>query len=155
MANSAVHKETTFHVGDSVDVHYRLIEKEKVAGKAKKEVKEEVRERIQIFSGIVINIRGEAENKSFTVRRIGAAGIGIERIFPLTSPWVRKVAVKKKGSVRRAKLFYLRNKLGKEGERLKEKVMTKSEKQDYQDSKTVKKEIPQKEAGMGENEPQK
>jgi len=122
MANSAKHKDETFHVGDTVDVHYKLIEKEKVAGKAKREVKEEVRERTQIFEGIVIAIRGEGQNKTFTVRRVGTAGIGIERIFPLDSPWIAAVKVKKQGKVRRAKLYYLREKSGREAEKLKEKV---------------------------------
>jgi len=56
----------------------------------------------------VIAIRGREENKMFTVRRIGTGGIGIERIFPLSSPWITKIEVKKKGDVRRAKLSYLR-----------------------------------------------
>lgn len=123
MAMQAIHGETQFHVGDTVDVHYRLIEKEKVAGKAKKEVKEEVRERIQIFEGIVISIRGVAENMSFTVRKMAIGNIGIERIFPLNSPWIKKITVKKKGSVRRAKLYYLRGKKGQEGQKLKEKAV--------------------------------
>lgn len=122
MANSAKHKDVTFHVGDTVDVHYKLIEKEKVAGKTKREVKEEVRERTQIFEGIVIAIRGHSQNKTFTVRRIGTAAIGIERIFPLDSPWIAAVKVKKQGKVRRAKLYYLREKSGREAEKLKEKV---------------------------------
>lgn len=135
MANSVKHHETTFHVGDTVAVHYKLIEKEKVAGKAKREVKEETRERIQIFEGIVIKIRGEGENKSFTVRRIGADNIGIERIFPLSSPWVKKVTIKKKGAVRRAKLYYLRGKMGREAEKLKEKAMTDEEKEELKKEK--------------------
>jgi len=109
---------TTFNVGDTIRVYYKLIEREKVAGKAKREVKEEVRERTQVFEGIVISARGEGENKTFTVRRIGAGGIGIERIFPLISPWINKVTVKQKGKVRRAKLYYLRQKTGKEAEKL-------------------------------------
>lgn len=119
MANQAKHNETTFTIGDTICVHYKLIEKEKVAGKAKREVKEEIRERIQIFEGIVIAIRGAGENRTFIVRRIGADKIGIERIFPLNSPWIKKITVKKKGKVRRAKLYYLRTKAGKEREKLK------------------------------------
>lgn len=119
MANQASIGSITFHVGDTIRVHYKLIEKEKVAGRAKREVKEEVRERTQIFEGIVIAIRGAAEGKTFTVRRIGVAGIGIERIFPLNSPWIKKITVKKKGHVRRAKLYYLRKKTLKEVEKLK------------------------------------
>lgn len=142
MANEAKHQETVFHVGDTIQVHYKLIEKEKVAGKTKREVKEEVRERIQIFEGIVISIRGEGQNRTFIVRRIGAAAIGIERIFPLYSPWIKKITVKKKGSVRRAKLYYLRGKTGKEAEKLKEKQTTvknagKKPKSDSKKEKTV------------------
>lgn len=127
MANWANHNQTHFNVGDTIDVHYKLIEKEKVSGKAKKETKEEIRERIQIFSGIVIKIKGEKENKSFTVRKIGVGAIGIERIFPLSSPWVKKIVIKKKGSVKRAKLYYLREKIGREADRLKEKSGKKGE----------------------------
>ncbi len=127
MANTATHMGVSFHVGDTVEVHYRLLEKEKVSGKAKKEVKEEVRERIQIFQGIVIGIKGRKENISFVVRRIAAGKIGVERIFPLISPWVKKIVVKKETEVRRAKLYYLRNKLGKEAENVgKEKIVKKT-----------------------------
>ncbi len=110
----------SFHAGDTVRVHYKLIEKEKVAGKTKREVHEETHERIQVFEGIVIAIRGGAENAMFTVRRIGAAAIGVERIFPLISPWIKKLEVKKLGDVRRAKLYYLRDKKGKEATRIDE-----------------------------------
>ncbi|MBI2616945.1 50S ribosomal protein L19 [Candidatus Gottesmanbacteria bacterium] len=124
MANAAIHGKTTFHVGDTVSVHYRLIEKEKVAGKAKREVKEEERERIQVFEGIVIAIRGEGQNAMFTVRRIGSQNIGIERIFPLISPWIKKISVKKLGKVKRAKLYYLRGMVGRQADKLKEKTNT-------------------------------
>lgn len=121
MANSAVwstgegetKKDMTFHVGDTVRVHYKLIEKEKVAGKTKREVHEETHERTQVFEGIVIAIKGEGINTMFTVRRIGIASVGIERIFPLQSPWIKKLEVKKSGQVRRAKLYYLRGRTGK------------------------------------------
>jgi len=118
MAISVKHNNKKFSVGDTVQVNYKLIEKEKVSGKSKREVKEETRERIQVFEGIVIGIKGEGENKMFTVRRIGIANIGIERIFPLFSPWVKAVKVVKHGKVRRAKLYFLRDKQGKEATRL-------------------------------------
>jgi len=108
------------HVGDTVRVHYKLIEKEKVSGKTKREVKEETRERIQIFEGIVIAIKGSGNDAMFTVRKIGAGAIGIERIFPLVSPWIRKMEIKKHGLVRRAKLYYLRGKIGKDATRIAE-----------------------------------
>lgn len=113
MANTAVWNNIPFHVGDTVRVHYKLIEHVKVAGKAKREVKEETRERTQAFEGIVIAIKGSGANCMFTVRKIGAGAIGIERIFPLVSPWIKKLEVKKLGAVRRAKLYYLRDKQGK------------------------------------------
>jgi len=113
-------KKTEFHVGDTVRVHYKLIEKEKVSGKAKREVHEETRERIQIFQGIVLAIKGSGANTMFTVRHIGAGAVGVERIFPLISPWIKKIEVKKSGRVRRAKLYYLRRRIGKAAERINE-----------------------------------
>lgn len=118
--NTEEEKSVEFHVGDTVRVHYKLIEKEKVAGKTKREVHEEVRERTQPYEGIVISIKGGSENTMITVRKIGAGAIGIERIFPLVSPWIKKVEVKKHGAVRRAKLYYLRYRTGKEATRIHE-----------------------------------
>jgi len=107
MANQAKFGETIFSVGDQVKVHQKIIEGEK--------------ERTTIFEGIVIAIRGEGENKSFTVRRIATGGIGVERIWPLNSPWITKVEVKKRGKVRRAKLYYLRERVGKKAIKIKVK----------------------------------
>jgi large subunit ribosomal protein L19 len=87
-----------FRVGDSVDVHTRIIEGEK--------------ERIQVFSGTVIMKKGAGINETFTVRRI-VNNEGVERIFPLHSPFIAKVVVRRSGDTRRAKLFYLRNRVGK------------------------------------------
>jgi len=128
MANRAVwvsgegdqKKEVAFCVGDTVRVHYKLIEKEKVSGKTKREVHEETHERTQAFEGIVLAIRGSGDNTMFTVRRIGTGAIGIERIFPLVSPWIKKFEVKKRGDVRRAKLYYLRWRKGKAATRINE-----------------------------------
>ena len=120
MANRMTWNSVTFHVGDTVRVHYKLIEHEKVAGKTKREVKEEIRERTQVFEGIVISIKGSGANAMFTVRHIGAGAIGIERIFPLISPWIKKIEVKSRARVRRAKLYYLRGKTGKEAGKLHE-----------------------------------
>lgn len=117
MANQAAFAETIFHVGDTIRVHYKLIEKEKVAGKTKREVKEEVRERIQVFEGVVISIKGEGSGKMFTVRRNAVGNIGVERIFPLISPWIKKITIKTRGNVRRAKLYFLRGKSSKEAEK--------------------------------------
>ncbi|MDB6018204.1 MAG: ribosomal protein [Pedosphaera sp.] len=96
-----------FGVGDSVKVHTKVVEGDK--------------ERIQIFSGVVIGRRGRGLNSTFTVRRI-SYGEGVERIFPIHSPRVDKVEVERKGSVRRAKLTYLRKRLGKGATLVKEKV---------------------------------
>src|SRR5918997_1232886 len=87
-----------FTVGDTVDVHTRIIEGEK--------------ERIQIFSGTVIMKKGRGINETFTVRRI-VNNEGVERIFPVHSPYVAGVTVRRGGRVRRAKLFYLRTRVGK------------------------------------------
>ena len=96
-----------FNIGDTVDIHFR--------------VQEEKRTRIQLFSGIVIARKGSGINENFTVRRI-SYGEGVERVFPLHSPLVEKVEVRKKGSVRRAKLYYLRGKKGRKATKVKEKV---------------------------------
>jgi len=87
-----------FEIGDTVDVHVRIVEGDKT--------------RVQIFSGTVIGRRNSANRSVFTVRRI-VAGEGVERIFPLHSPWIEKVVVKRRGHVRRAKLYYLRDRVGK------------------------------------------
>ena len=87
-----------FGVGDTVRVHTKVVEGDK--------------ERIQVFTGVVIGRRGHGLNEMFTVRRI-SYGEGVERVFPLHSPRVDKVEVERKGSVRRAKLTYLRKRVGK------------------------------------------
>jgi len=115
-------KSVTFRVGDTIRVHYKLIEKEKIAGKTKREVKVETHERTQVFEGIAIAIKGSAENQMVTVRKIGIGAVGIERIFPLISPWIKKIEVKKHGSVRRAKLYYLRARTGKSATKINEAV---------------------------------
>jgi large subunit ribosomal protein L19 len=87
-----------FEVGDTVDVHTRILEGEK--------------ERIQIFNGVVIARAGSGLRETFTVRRI-VQGEGVERKFPIHSPRIAKIEVKRKGVVRRAKLYYLRDRVGK------------------------------------------
>jgi len=125
MANQAQWNTTTLHIGDTIRVHYKLIEHEKVSGKTKREVKDETRERVQIFEGILIAIKNGQENQMITVRKIGVAAIGIERIFPLVSPWVKKIEVKKHGEVRRAKLYYLRDRKGRAATKIDESVKSK------------------------------
>jgi large subunit ribosomal protein L19 len=90
--------------GDTVKVHVKVKEGEK--------------ERIQMFQGVIIAIRGGGMRTSFTVRKV-SSGVGVERVFPLNSPTVSKIEVLRHGKVRRAKLYFLRKKLGKAG-RLKE-----------------------------------
>ena len=87
-----------FGVGDSVRVHTKVVEGDK--------------ERIQVFAGIVIGRRGHGLNATFTVRRI-SYGEGVERVFPIHSPRIDKVEVERTGKVRRAKLTYLRKRIGK------------------------------------------
>lgn len=120
MAISVIYNERQLHIGDTLQVFYKLIEKEKVAGKAKREVKEETRERIQIFEGILLAIRGVPPHKSILVRKIASNAVGVERIFPLSSPWIKDVKVVRRAIVRRAKLYYLRDKTGKEAVQLKD-----------------------------------
>jgi large subunit ribosomal protein L19 len=96
-----------FQIGDQVEVHQRILEGQK--------------ERIQVFSGVVIAMRGDGMREMFTVRRI-VQGEGVERIFPLHSPKIAKVEVKRTGRVRRAKLFYLRKRVGK-ATRLRERTV--------------------------------
>ncbi|MFH1305524.1 MAG: 50S ribosomal protein L19 [Candidatus Omnitrophota bacterium] len=103
----------SFEIGDTVDVHFRI--------------KEENKMRTQIFDGIVIGKKGGGIRQTFTVRRI-SYGEGVERIFPMHSPLIEKVVVKKKGKVRRAKLYYLRSKKGKSATKVKEKIVQKEKK---------------------------
>jgi large subunit ribosomal protein L19 len=96
---SGMKEETPqFHVGDTVDVHCRILEGDK--------------ERIQIFNGVVIARSGSGTREMFTVRRI-VQGEGVERKFPLHSPRIAKVAVTRSSVVRRAKLYFLRERVGK------------------------------------------
>jgi large subunit ribosomal protein L19 len=101
-----------FDIGDTVDVHTRILEGED--------------ERIQIFSGTVIARSGSGTREMFTVRRI-VAGEGVERKFPLHSPRIAKVDVKRSGVTRRAKLYYLRNRVGKAVRLRERKVVAKGE----------------------------
>jgi large subunit ribosomal protein L19 len=88
----------SFTAGDTVNVHYRVREGEK--------------ERIQQYEGVVLAERGNGPNRTFTVRKMSGS-VGVERIFPFNSPFIAKIEVKKRGKVRRSKLFYLRELRGK------------------------------------------
>ena len=87
-----------FHVGDNVKVHYRITEGN--------------RERIQVFQGVVIRRQGASARETFTVRKI-SFNVGVERTFPVHSPKMDHIGVTRRGKVRRAKLYYLRDKVGK------------------------------------------
>ena len=101
------HQGVVASVGDTIRVHQEITE-----GESK---------RVQVFEGIVIAIKNRGRNKSFTVRKIGANNVGVEKIFPVFLPSIKKIEVKRKGKVRRSKLYYLRNKVGKAATRIKEK----------------------------------
>ena len=88
-----------FQPGDTVNVHYRVREGDK--------------ERIQQFEGVVISRRGSGANETFIVRKISVGNVGVERIFPIHSPFIAKIEVKRRGDVRRSKLYYLRERRGK------------------------------------------
>ncbi|TAJ07904.1 50S ribosomal protein L19 [Marinilabiliaceae bacterium JC017] len=94
-----------FGAGDTVSVHYKI--------------KEGNKERIQIFKGVVIQIKGEGVNKRFTVRKI-SNNVGVERIFPMSSPFIEKVELNRAGKVRRKRIYYLRGLTGKKA-RIKER----------------------------------
>ena len=104
-ASSLKSEVPSFDIGDTVDVHTRILEGDK--------------ERIQIFNGVVIAKAGSGSRETFTVRRI-VAGEGVERKFPLHSPKIATIQVKRSGVARRAKLYYLRDRSGK-STRLREK----------------------------------
>jgi len=87
-----------FRPGDTVRVHVRVVEGE--------------RERVQVFEGVVIRRRGSQLSQTFTVRKV-SFGVGVERTFPLHSPMIARIEVRARGQVRRAKLYYLRSRVGK------------------------------------------
>ena len=103
------------------------------AVKVSQKIKEGDKERIQIFEGDVIAMHNKGMGSTFTVRKIGANSISVERIFPFYSPRVEHVEFLRKGKVRRAKLFYMRDRIGKKA-RVKEKVLTKEQKQARRDA---------------------
>jgi len=94
-----------FGPGDMISVHYKI--------------KEGNKERIQVFKGVVIQIKGTGNTKRFTVRKM-SNNVGVERIFPVNSPFIEKVEINRAGKVRRARIFYLRGLTGKKA-RIKEK----------------------------------
>ena len=101
-----------FKVGDTVKVYFKIIE-----GKT---------ERIQVYEGLVICFKGAGISKTFTVRK-NSYGVGVERVFPMNSPRIAKVEVVRPGKVRRAKLYYIRDKIGKDA-KIKELITKKADK---------------------------
>lgn len=106
---SPVSELPSFSSGDTITVYYKI--------------KEGNKERTQHFQGVVLQRRNTGANETFTIRKI-SGGIGVERIFPLASPFIEKIEVNKHGSVRRSRIFYLRKLTGKSA-RIKEKKFTK------------------------------
>lgn len=106
-------KFDSFKVGDTIEVSQRVKEGEK--------------ERIQIFKGDVIAIKNKGISSTFVVRHLASDNVGVERIFPYHSPMINEVKIVKKGNVRRAKLYYIRDRVGKMA-KIKEKVVTKEQK---------------------------
>ena len=108
MAQFFSHLDTKANVGDTVRVHEEIVEGDK--------------KRVQIFEGIVIAIKNRGSGQSFTVRKIAANSIGAEKIFPVNVPAIKKIEVKNRGHVRRSKLYYLRDRIGKAATRIREKA---------------------------------
>ena len=105
---------TKFSVGDTVRVHQKIQEGDKT--------------RTQIFEGLVISIKNRESGKSFVVRKIATGGIGVERIFPLHTPFIEKIERTQLGNVRRAKLYYLRDRIGKAAMNIRKKVGAQAQK---------------------------
>jgi len=109
MAQNFTYNDQEINVGDNVAVH--------------QEIKEGKKTRVQIFEGLVIAIKNREVNKTFTVRKIASNSVGVEKIFPLMMPSIKKIEVKRRGDVKRSKLYYLRDKVGKAASRVKEKSL--------------------------------
>ena len=106
MSIKFTYQETEIHIGDTIKVTHQFLVDDKPQS--------------QVFEGILIAISGREENKTFTVRKISADAVGVEKIWPVISPSITKIEVRKKGNARRAKLYYLRNRIGKEALKVKE-----------------------------------
>jgi len=112
MANHFSFNDQIINVGDTVRLHQQIKEGEK--------------SRVQIFEGIIIAVQNESASRTFTIRRMAANGIGVEKIVPVNLPGLVKIQVKSRGDVRRAKLFYLRDRIGKAATRVKEKAIVRT-----------------------------
>ncbi len=107
MSQYFTYNDQIISVGDTVRLHQRIVEEKKT--------------RIQIFEGVVIAVRGKENGRSFVVRKIASGSIGVEKIFPVHLPSIEKIEIKRKGQVRRAKLYYLRDRVGKAASKIREK----------------------------------
>ncbi len=106
MAQYLNYQNTKISVGDTIAVHQEIVEGNK--------------KRTQVFEGILIAVAGMGTGKTFVVRKISAHNVPVEKIFPVALPTIKKVEVKRQGDVRRSKLYYLREKLGKSATKIKE-----------------------------------
>lgn len=113
-------KNPEFRPGDLIKVYVKVVEGDKT--------------RLSPFQGVVMQIRGSGENKTFIVRKV-SAGVGVERIFPLSSPMIARIEVKRRGKVRRARLTYLRNKIVK---KMKSQEVTRPKEETVEESKEQK-----------------
>jgi large subunit ribosomal protein L19 len=102
----------TFRIGDTVKVHYRIVE-----GKT---------ERVQVYEGLVIAANNSGISRTVTVRKI-SYGVGVERIFPVYSPRVEQIEVVRRGKIRRAKLYYMRDRIGRKAVKVKELIKSKKQ----------------------------
>ncbi|AKM81561.1 MAG: 50S ribosomal protein L19 [Candidatus Pacebacteria bacterium GW2011_GWF2_38_9] len=109
MAQNFIYNDQEVNVGDTVRVHQEISEGKKT--------------RVQVFEGLVIAVKNREVNKTFTVRKIATNNVGVEKIFPIMMPSIKKIEVKRRGDVKRSKLYYLRDKVGKAASRVKEKSL--------------------------------
>ncbi len=110
MSQHVTHNNQTISSGDTVRIHQEISEGDKT--------------RIQVYEGIVIALKNRGVSRTMTVRKIGANGIGVEKIFPLALGSIKKIEIKRKGNVRRSKLYFLRERIGKAATRIKEQAVT-------------------------------
>ena len=107
MSQYLQYEDQQLAVGDTLQVSQEITEGDK--------------KRVQVFEGILIAVKNSGSGKSFVVRKIGAGGVGVEKIFPANLPSIKKITVKRQGQTRRAKLYYLRSKIGRSATKIKEK----------------------------------
>ena len=110
MSQYFTHQNQTISAGDTIAVH--------------QEISEGNKKRVQIFEGIVIAAGGQQTGRSFTVRKIASNNVAVEKIFPLALPSIKKIVIKRQGAVRRAKLYFLREKTGRSATKIKEKSVS-------------------------------